>query len=153
MLGDNLDGVTMTKRKSYSKSSTARHGKQNVEVDATAVKALRTVGDPEAFYFYEAIGKPTGETAKNLTDFLDKVKTVKTESLKFHLQRNDFRNWVEKILGDSKLAKALARIAASDGNDVRTTVCEAVESRIKELEESSTGLTVADNTLVLVPAS
>jgi len=117
------------------------------------VKALRTVGDQEAFYFYEAIGKPTGETAKNLTDFLDKVKSVKTESLKFHLQRNDFRNWVEKILGDSKLARALARVSASGSDDVRTTVCEAVESRINELRESSTGLTVAENTLVLLPAS
>ncbi len=153
MLGDNLDGVTMTKRRLYSKNNTARHDKRNVEVDATAVKALRTVGDQEAFYFYEAIGKPTGETAKNLTDFLEKVKTVRTESLKFHLQRNDFRNWVEKILGDSKLARALAAISGSGSDDVRKTVCEAVESRINELKEPSTRLTVAENTLVLLPAS
>jgi len=143
----------MTKRKMYSKNNAARNNKHNVEVDATAVKALRTVGDQEAFYFYEAIGKPTGETAKNLTDFLDKVKTVKTESLKFHLQRNDFRNWVEKILGDTKLAKELAKVSPLDRHDIRTIVCKAVESRIKELKESSTGLTVADNTLVLLSAS
>ncbi len=143
----------MTKRKMYSKNNAARKNKHNVEVDATAVKALRTVGDQEAFYFYEAIGKPTGETAKNLTDFLDKVKTVKTESLKFHLQRNDFRNWVEKIVGDTKLAKELAKVSTSDSHDIRTIVCKAVENRIKELRESSTGLTVADNTLVLLSAS
>lgn len=153
MLGNTLDGVTMTKRRLYTKNNTSRHNKRNVEVDATAVKALRTVGDQEAFYFYEAIGKPTGEHAKNLMDFLEKVKTVKTESLKFHLQRNDFRNWVEKILGDSKLARALAAISGSGSDDVRKTVCEAVESRINELKEPSTGLTVAENTLVLLPAS
>lgn len=143
----------MTKRRLYSKNSAARYNKHKVEVDPSAVKALRTVGDQEAFHFYEDIGKPTGETAKNLADFLGKVKTVKTESLKFHLQRNDFRNWISKILGDGKLAKELARISASKSDDVRTMVCEAVESRIKELKEPSTGLTVADNTLVLLPAS
>jgi len=153
MLGNTLDGVTMTKRRLYTKNNTTRYNKRNVEADANAVKALRTVGDQEAFYFYEAIGKPTGEHAKNLIDFLEKVKTVKTESLKFHLQRNDFRNWVEKILGDSKLARALAAISGSGSDDVRKTVCEAVESRINELKEPSTGLTVAENTLVLLPAS
>jgi len=153
MLGNTLDGVTMTKRRLYTKNNTTRYNKRNVEADANAVKALRTVGDQEAFYFYEAIGKPTGEHAKNLIDFLEKVKTVKTESLKFHLQRNDFRNWVEKILGDSKLARALAAISGSGSDDVRKTVCEALESRINELKEPSTGLTVAENTLVLLPAS
>jgi hypothetical protein len=143
----------MTKRRLYSKNSATRYNKRNVEVDSTVVKALRTVGDKEAFYFYEDIGKPTGEAARNLTDFLDKVKTVKAESLKFHLQRNDFRNWIAKMLGDAKLAKELAKISASSSDDIRTTVCKAVEGRIKELKELSTGLTVADNTLVLLPAS
>ena len=56
-----------------------------------SVKILRTVDDQEAFYFYEAFGKPTGKAARNLSDFLDIVKSVKTESLMFHLQRGDFR--------------------------------------------------------------
>jgi len=140
-------------KKTTFKRSRRTQNDGNPHFNAESVKFLRTVQDSEAFYFYEAIGKPTGETAKNLTDFLDKVKSVKTESLKFHLQRNDFRNWVEKILGDSKLARALARVSASGSDDVRTTVCEAVEGRINELKESSTGLTVAENTLVLLPAS
>jgi hypothetical protein len=145
----------MTKKRRYSNNKTAKHGNnQNLEVNADAVKVLRTVGDQEAFYFYEAIGKPTGETAKNLNDFLNKVKTVKAESLKFHLQRKDFQNWVAKILGDAKLARELGRIPESNTDDARMIIAETVENRIKELKTSSTAaaITVADNS-VLVSAS
>jgi predicted lactoylglutathione lyase len=111
--------------------------RQNPEVDMEAVKALRTVEDKEAFYFYEAIGKPTGQTARNLSGFLDSVKSAKSESLMFHLQRKDFQNWVEKSLGDAKLARKLGMITSSNGKDVRRSIYKAVENRIKELKEPS----------------
>jgi hypothetical protein len=142
----------MTKRKLYASNRTAKHSSsQNLEVNADAVKALRTVGDQEAFYFYEAIGKPIGETAKNLNEFLNKVKTVKAESLKFHLQRKDFQNWVAKILGDAKLARELGRIPESNTDDARMIIAETVENRIKQLKNSTitAGLTVADNSVVV----
>jgi hypothetical protein len=125
----------------------------NLEVDIEAVKILRTVGDREAFYFYEAVGKPTGEIARNLPDFLDKAKSVKSESLLFHLQRNDFQNWVERVLGDSKLAGKLKRISSSDNNDIRMSICKTVENRIKELRASSVAMLVGENSTVLLPAS
>jgi predicted lactoylglutathione lyase len=124
----------------------------NLEVNAETVKILRTVGDNEAFNFYEAIGKPTGETARNLTDFLEKVKSVKLESLVFHLQRNDFQNWIEKTLGDSKLAGKLRMISSSNRDDVRMNIHRTVENRIKELRESSCALLVAENSTVLLPS-
>jgi hypothetical protein len=142
----------MTKRKLYASNRTAKHSSsQNLEVNADAVKALRTVGDQEAFYFYESIGRPTGETAKNLNEFLNKVKTVKTESLKFHLQRKDFQNWVEKILGDTKLARELGSIRESNTDDTRMVIAETVENRIKKLRDSTiaAGLTVADNSVIV----
>lgn len=130
------------------------NNRQNMGSNAQPSKTLRTVGDKEAFYFYEAIGKPTGETAKNLNDFQNKVKTVKAESLKFHLQRKDFQNWVAKILGDAKLARELARIPESNTDDARMIIAETVENRIKELKNTSiaAGLTVANNS-ALVSAS
>jgi len=126
---------------------------QNLEVGTEAVKTLRTVGDQDAFYFYEAIGKPTGEIARNLSDFFDKVKSVKSESLIFHLQRRDFQNWVQKILGDSKLARELGRISSSNSDDIRTRICETVENRIKELGESSAAILVDENPAVILPSS
>ena len=124
----------------------------NLQVDIEAVKVLRTVGDREAFYFYEAVGKPTGQVARNLSDFLDRVKSVKSESLMFHLQRKDFQNWIEKTLGDSKLAKRLGMISSSNRDDVRMNIHRTVENRIKELRESSCPLLVAENSIVLLPS-
>ena len=123
---------------------------QNLEVDTEAVKVLRTVRDQEAFYFYEAIGKPTGEIARNLSDFLNKVKSAKPESLIFHLQRKDFQNWIKEILGDSKLARKLKRISSLDSDDIRTKICENVENRIKELTKSPTALMVEETSAVLL---
>lgn len=127
--------------------------RQNLEADGGAVQALRTVGDQEAFYFYETVGKPTGELARNLPDFLDKIKVVKSESLAFHLQRGDFQNWVEKTLGDSKLGKQLAKISSSDDDSARMKVCETVECRIDELRESCLAVSIEEvHTIVPVRA-
>ena len=131
--------------KAVTSKRVARETKrQNSEADGGAVRALRTVGDKEAFYFYEAVGKPTGELAKNLLDFLDKIKVVKSESLVFHLQRGDFQNWVEKTLGDSRLGRQLAMISSSDNDSARTKVSKTVEARIDELRESSLLLSIQD---------
>ena len=144
----------MKKTATSTGSRTARNAKrQNAESNAQSAKTLRTVGDQEAFYFYEAFGKPTGQNAKNLNDFLEKVKTVKAESLTFHLQRKDFQNWAEKILGDAKLAREIGRISATNSDDVRMLVSEIVHSRIKELKQSSTGLIVSENSVVYLPTT
>ena len=144
----------MKKTVSSTSSRTARNpNRQNVESNPQSARALRTVGDQEAFYFYEAFGKPTGQNAKNLNDFLEKVKTVKAESLAFHLQRKDFQNWAEKILGDAKLARELGSISAKNSDDVRMLVSEIVQHRIKELKQSSAGLIVSENAVVYLPTT
>jgi hypothetical protein len=135
---------------SKSEKKTKSRKKQNSEVATEAVKILRTVKDQEAFYFYEAVGRPTGEIAINLTDFLDKVKSAKSESLAFHLQRRDFQNWIEKILGDSELAGKLGRISSSNGDDIRLSIYRTVENRINELRESLVQIHVDDSPAILV---
>jgi hypothetical protein len=132
------------------KKSTGRNT-QNLGVHEEAAKVLRTVGDHEAFYFYEAVGKPTGEVARNLSDFVDRVNSVKSESLMFHFQRKDFQNWVGKILGDSKLAEELERISASNSDDIRAKIHETVENRMRELKESSAQISVDENAVMVLP--
>jgi len=126
---------------------------RDLEVNAEAIRILRTVKDEEAFYFYEAIGKPTGESARSLSDFLEKIKSVKLESLIFHLQRKDFQNWINKILGDSKLARKIGRFPLSYDEELRTKIQAAVESRIKELGEASITLLVSEDLAVVSPSS
>jgi predicted adenine nucleotide alpha hydrolase (AANH) superfamily ATPase len=124
-----------------------------LEVNAEAIRILRTVKDEEAFYFYEAIGKPTGESARSLSDFLEKIKSVKLESLLFHLQRKDFQTWINKILGDSKLARKIGRILPSYDEKLRTKIQAAVESRIRELGETPLTLLVSEDLAVVSPIS
>lgn len=140
----------MRKTISYERERSNGGSKQNLLVDAGTLKILRTVGDHEAFFFYEAVGKPTGEVARNLSDLLNKLKTAKSESLIFHLQRKDFENWVQKILSDSRLAKQLGKISPTGRSDVRKSVCRTVEKRIKELE-STADFSIDDDLKVLIP--
>jgi len=121
---------------------------RGLEVNTEAIRILRTVKDEEAFYFYEAIGKPTGESARSLSDFLEKIKSVKLESLLFHLQRRDFQKWMKKILGDSKLARKIGMISPSYSEDLRTKIHTIVESRVKELGEASLTLLVNEDLAV-----
>lgn len=126
---------------------------RGLEVNAEAIRILRILRDEEAFYFYEAIGKPTGENARSLSDFLEKIKSVKLESLLFHLQRKDFQTWIKKILGDSKLARKMDRIPPSHDDDFRTKIHATVENRIKELRGTSLTLLVNEDLAVVSSSS
>jgi hypothetical protein len=119
--------------------------RQPLEVSAGAVKILRALNDKEAFYFYEDIGKPTGQSAKSLPDFLEKIKSVKPESLLFHLQRKDFQNWFKKTLGDYELARKIEKILPSHNVDLRKKIYSTVENRMKELSEESITLLISED--------
>ena len=141
----------MPSKKIEKKTRTQK--KQCPEISEGTIKILRALNDNEAFHFYEAIGKPTGETARNLNEFLDKVKTTKLESLRFHLQRKDFQNWINKILGDAKLANRIERIPLSQGEKLRAKIQEVVEGRIKELGDASVTLLVGEDLAVVSTSS
>jgi len=126
---------------------------RDLEVNAEAIRILRTVKDEESFYFYEAIGKPTGESARSLSDFLEKMKSVKLESLLFHLQRKDFQTWIKETLGDSKLARKIGGIPPSSDEELRTKIHATVENRIKELRGPSLTLLVNEDLAVVSSSS
>lgn len=95
-----------------------------------------------AFCFYEAVDRPTGETASSLPDFLEKLKTAKLESLLFHAQRDDFSNWIENTLGDANLAAKIEKIRILYANSLRTRIRKALENRIRELDVDEAPVTV-----------
>ncbi len=107
---------------------------QEVEVDPKAIRTLRTLSDKEAFHFYEGVNRPTGQSAKSLRDFSERINSVKLESLIFHLERKDFKNWAENTLEDSKLSMKLEKIPITHSNNLRTKVRSVVRQRLKELE-------------------
>jgi hypothetical protein len=126
---------------------------RGIEVDTESVNVLRMVRDEEAFHFYAALGQPTGEAARSLPDFLEKIKSVKLESLAFHLERKDIQNWVETTLGDSKLARQIGRIHPSHGDRARTKICTTIENRIKELTQAPSTLCVSEDLAVNIPSA
>jgi hypothetical protein len=137
--------------KNQKKKKTQKN--QGLEVNLEATRILRTVRDDEAFYFYEAFGKPTGEKAKSLFDFLEKISSVKLESLLFHLQRKDFENWIEKTLGDSKLAKEIGKITPSRKENLRKEIHSTIEKHINKLRDASLTLLVNPDLAVVSSSS
>lgn len=125
--------------------------RRGIEVDTESVSVLRMVRDEEAFHFYVTLGQPTGEAARSLPDFLQQIKSVKLESLTFHLERKDIQNWVEKTLGDSKLARQIGRIHPSHDDRTRTEICATIENRIKELTQAPSTPCVSENLATATP--
>ena len=103
-----------------------------------ASNILRSVPPQNAFFFYRAIGAPTGAAARNLPDFLGILNTIDITSLQFHLGRGDFENWV-KMLGDDTLAKQIASLKERKlrGEDLRSGLVGAVKARLDTLQKIS----------------
>jgi hypothetical protein len=99
---------------------------------------LRSVPPQNAFYFYRALGAPTGAAARNLTDFLGVINTIDITSLQFHLGRGDFENWI-RMLGDNTLAKQLAGLKEKKlrGEDLRLELVDTVKARLNTLQKTS----------------
>lgn len=130
-----------------------RRTRRRTEVDVEAVRILRKVGDEEAFHFYAGVGQPTGDKATSLLDLLQKTKTVMLESLAFHLQRKDFQNWLEKAVGDKKLARKISRIRVSQDDKIRGEIGAIIENRLKELQREASVSILVDESLVVASRS
>ena len=102
-----------------------------------ASNILRSVPPQNAFYFYRAMGAPTGAAARNLTDFLGIINTIDVTSIQFHLGRGDFENWV-KMLGDNTLAKQFAGLKEKKlrGEDLRLQLVDTVKARLDSLQKT-----------------
>lgn len=130
-----------------------RRTRRRTEVDVEAVRILRKVGDEEAFHFYAGVGQPTGDKATSLLDLLQKTKTVMLESLAFHLQRKDFQNWLEKAVGDKKLARKISRIRVSQDDKIRGEIGAIIENHLKELQREASVSILVDESLVVASRS
>jgi hypothetical protein len=108
-------------------------------LDKDAVtQILRTVPESEGFHFYSAIGKPTGESAVSLADFVEKLASVDVKSVNFHYPRKDFEKWIREVFGDPELAVRLSRIGrirmGIQGEVLRNEISRTVKVRLNELK-------------------
>jgi len=114
-------GLSMAKRVMFKKNSLA--------------KILTSVPYDNGFHFYVSIGNYTGVTATSLAEFAEKIQTIDSNSIKFHLLRNDFQKWVKNTIGDVELAKRLNLIKGNlPEEDLRKDILRVIQTRIAELK-------------------
>ena len=60
----------------------------------------------KAFYFYRNLDEPLGIAAGSIVEFQKKLANVEPTSVKFHVERGDFQNWL-RMLGEIDSAEKL----------------------------------------------
>jgi hypothetical protein len=103
-----------------------------------ASKSLRTLPTEKAFYFYREIGHPLGVAASSLTEFADLLKKVEPASIKFHLERGDFQNWL-RMLGEDPLCEKLDALKGRNitEEELKSRVSALVSSRVNQLRRAA----------------
>ena len=92
------------------------------------------VASSRQFYFHEQ----TGHTlpAGNLSELIDRVRTLELAAVTFHFERGDFARWIQDVLHDETLARWLDRLHAAElsGEALRLALLDALEQRLRVLE-------------------
>lgn len=101
---------------------------------------LGTLTQERAFFFYEDVGRPTGDSATSLTDFCSKINVVAPASLSFHLKRGDFESWTKNALGDPELTSRIAKIRKAQAKwksdaTLRRRLYGVARDRVVELQD------------------
>jgi predicted transcriptional regulator len=101
-----------------------------------ATQILHPTPPEKAFHFYTELGKYSGIYADSLQDFCDKIQKIDIETIKFHMPRKDFENWLQH-LGDDELAKKITMLREQglSGEELRQKIYETTKYRCEELKK------------------
>lgn len=92
------------------------------------------VAPSQQFYFHDQAGQiaPAG----NLSELIDRMRTLDLAAIVFHFQRGDYGRWVRDVLHDETLARWLDRLQTTDlsGEALRLALLDALEQRQRVLE-------------------
>jgi len=101
-----------------------------------SLNILKIVPANNAFYFFTDIGQCTDRCSACLADFCNVIQTIDVKSVEFHFKRGDFAIWIRDTLGDSELSNKINRVSKTiRGEELRTTIHQAVENRLTELKK------------------
>jgi hypothetical protein len=110
----------------------------------------RFAEEGEEFYFIKSVSFvfPAHYEARDLAGFADILKKISIDSIYYHMFEsrlrlekgtNDFSNWIENAIGDSTLAKKIARL------DPYTHTMEDLRKSLIRMVEKSIGHSHAEN--------
>ncbi|MBT9589220.1 NTP transferase domain-containing protein [bacterium] len=91
------------------------------------------VSEDRAFHFWTS-GRYLGVKARTLREFVDTLHYVDGDSLAYHLERNDFANWLELELGEAQLAGQVRQLRAHKmrGESLRAALLQLFASDNEE---------------------
>jgi hydroxymethylpyrimidine pyrophosphatase-like HAD family hydrolase len=85
-----------------------------------------------AFVFSRA-GRPSGDRARTLKEFIDVLGRTAPEMFDAHLQRGDFSRWIADVFGDRQLAAAVRHLEENYRlhriSDINDAIAQAIRSR------------------------
>lgn len=92
------------------------------------------VDRPLRFYFQDKTGHSM--PAGNLSEFIDRVRILNLDVLKYHFWRGDFSRWIRDVLHDETLARWVDRLRATDlsGEALRQVLLDTLEQRQQVLQ-------------------
>lgn len=110
------------------------HELQKPEVAAKWI--LRRLPTDRGFTFFYEFARSTGVTVHDVSAFARTVDTIPLKSLRYHVERGDFENWLSQVVGDKKLAERTSAVAREKLIDeaLRKRLSAVAIARVKELE-------------------
>jgi hypothetical protein len=102
---------------------------------AFAGRLLSSVPSDKAFAFYSGLDMPAGKYAISLQDFCQCLLEVAPQSVAFHLEREDFQNWLRHVVGDNELASKLSGLRGTglSPEELKSKVYDQVKLRLDQL--------------------
>ena len=99
------------------------------------MKIMSTVPHDRGFHFFTDLGRNTGETATSLETFAQALESINSDSIRFHLQRKDFQNWIKTTVGDDVLAERINHMNVQlPVEELRNELVQTVQNRISYLK-------------------
>ncbi|MCW4005928.1 MAG: DUF5752 family protein [Candidatus Bathyarchaeota archaeon] len=97
----------------------------------TTLKASDAVPAENSFQFYTDMNQPTGLNAASIQEFYEAILKVDFKSVEFHVNRDDFENWIRETIKDEELAEEIAKTKQSDakGEELREEIAKAIQTR------------------------
>ncbi|MEM2866697.1 MAG: DUF5752 family protein [Candidatus Hadarchaeales archaeon] len=85
------------------------------------------------FSFYSGVGRPLGVEAHSLMEFTEAVKKVGTDSLEFHVYREDFERWIKEVFGLAFLSSRISALRRDGvkGEELREKLVEVLEEWLR----------------------
>ncbi len=107
------------------------HGYSLTAKGKNALKISAKVSEEAAFHFYSGIDKPLGFSAHSIAEFYSQIKQVSSNSLDFHLYREDFEHWLGDILYDKELAVETAKFKTKGlkGEELRKALLKTIDTK------------------------